>query len=74
MVKVQKFGLYDESVDEQQPCYTIKIYDESLEDDDLYIVDKVDDMDEDEEQAIFGGDDVQYDGKIEMDVEAQNDV
>ncbi|XP_022876108.1 uncharacterized protein LOC111394492 [Olea europaea var. sylvestris] len=48
LVKVQKSG---EALNEQQPCYVIEIFDESVEGDDVYVVDEVDDMEADEEEV-----------------------
>lgn len=64
LVNVQKFRVHDEPMDKKQSCYAIEIYDDSLEGDDLYIVDEVDDMEVDE-VADCGKTDV---GKIEADV------
>lgn len=48
LVKVQKSG---EALNEQQPCYAIEIFDESVKGDDVYVVDEVDDMEADEEEV-----------------------
>ncbi|XP_022857352.1 uncharacterized protein LOC111378391 [Olea europaea var. sylvestris] len=56
LVKVQKSS---EALNEQQSCYAVEIYDESVERDDVYVVDEVDDMEAGEEEVFLTGDDVE---------------
>lgn len=70
---VPNFGGHDKQVDETQTCFAIEIYDESLEGDDVYVVDEVDDVEIDEE-TNFGGDDIPVAGEIGVEVSERDEV